>query len=536
MKTIVLILSIILNALPMFSQTLEWHIRDNYVDVEYMGNDLFKVMNSSGKWGIINRRGDLTVDVQHDVITPLVENRALLLDITGQYLKGIVNENGQIIKSFYNNEMLANYKCFCDGMLAYGIDVGSYYMFGYLDIYGNTKITPQYYWAAPFHNGKAVVQYESRNFGLIDTSGRTVLNDNRKFKFMSTPVGNKMLIATGSNRGDKVTLVNVSPDGKLNDIENLEIKTIVKSSTDYKSISCVNGHKYHFDDAMRLIFASTGRSFNQPWVVETPILGSTCFSKVRAEGLWKILYYGTPLMCSSFKDISFCDNEYIIVKNQRNKVGVLKLNLLGKVEVVDVSDRAVFHHYNKSKGYIAFNIKDLLPSTRVQIGIVGLHGNSWEERYTLPDNYRGIYNLPISYFIPAKYFDREATLRLNVNIYLNGMLHKTDVVELKGVHKPAFEVSEAMAPEFSAPDGRASVFFYVQSLESRPSSSTKVEIRGYSDQDLYFSGKNRIDVQIPVIVPLESSKTFSFTVTIKEDNCPPYIKTVKRTVKHYDLQ
>lgn len=56
---------------------MEWHIKDNYVDVKYMGNNLFKVKNSNGKWGVINESGETTVEIQYDSITPLVEKRAL---------------------------------------------------------------------------------------------------------------------------------------------------------------------------------------------------------------------------------------------------------------------------------------------------------------------------------------------------------------------------------------------------------------------------------------------------------------------------
>ena len=80
------------------------------------------------------------------------------MDATGQYLKGIVNEKGQLIKTFNNNERIANYPYFKEGMLAYGVIAGNYYLFGYLDTQGNTCVEPKYYWAAPFSDGKAVVQ------------------------------------------------------------------------------------------------------------------------------------------------------------------------------------------------------------------------------------------------------------------------------------------------------------------------------------------------------------------------------------------
>ena len=100
MKKITIVLLAILYVIPSFSQTMEWHIKDNYVDIQYMGNNLFKVKNSSGKWGVINEYGETTVEIQYDSITPIVENRALLLDATGQFLSGIMNEKGQIIKTY----------------------------------------------------------------------------------------------------------------------------------------------------------------------------------------------------------------------------------------------------------------------------------------------------------------------------------------------------------------------------------------------------------------------------------------------------
>ncbi len=536
MKKIIIALLAILYVIPSFPQTMEWHIKDNYVDVKYMGNNLFKVKNSNGKWGVINEYGETTVEIQYDSITPLVENRALLLDITGQYLKGIINEKGQIIKSFHNNEILANFQYFNEGMLAYGVVAGNYYLFGYLDINGNTRIEPKYFWAAPFNNGKAVIQYKSKNYGLIDKSGGIAINDNRKFKFMSTPVDNKLLIAVGSNRGEKVTLVNLEPNGKLNEIEELEGSTIIRNRSDYKSISCQNGHSYFFDNAMRLISSSTGTTFNEPLVYKNTLSSSSDFKKMREQGSLKVLHSGNTLFQSSFRDISFCNNEYAIVTSQRNTMGVLKLNNNGNISIQNIPSQAEFHHNVAVKGNLAVNINGLLSSSQVQIGVIGLKENNQEEKFNVPAGYSGIYNQAISYFIPATSVDSEVSIPIKVNLYIDGMLCKTETKELTGVHKRAFRVSDANAPEFSDPDGNATITFNVQSLESEPSSSAKVSVSGASNQTKRFNGEELLYFKVPVTIPVESSKTFSFTVTIKEDGCPSYTRTISRTIKHYDLQ
>ena len=543
MKKITIALLAILYVIPSFSQTMEWHIKDNYVDVKYMGNNLFKVKNSSGKWGVINEYGETTVEIQYDSITPIVENRALLLDNTGQFLRGIINEKGQILNTPLNSQMsdnkiFINFPSFKEGMLAYGVEADKYYLFGYLDSNGNTRIAPKYYWAAPFNDGKAVIQYKSKNFGLINKSGGTELNDNRKFKFMSTPVDNKLLIAVGSNRGDEISLVTLGANGKLNEVQKLEKETGYSVNiTDYKTISYQNGHKYYFDNAMRLISSSTGRTFNEPLTDTTSLSSSPDFKKMREQGGWKVLYSGNTLFQSSFRDISFYENEYAIVTSQSNTMGVLKLNNNGNISIQNVPAQAEFYHNATVKGNIAVNISGLFPSSQVQIGVIGLKENNQEEKFNIPaDYYNGIYNKEVSYFIPATSFDSEVNIPIKINLYIDGMLCKTETKTLTGVHKRAFRVSDANAPEFSDPDGNATITFNVQSLESEPSSSAKVIVSGASNQTKHFNGGDLLYFKVPITIPVESSKTFSFTVTIKEEGCPSYTRTISRTIKHYDLQ
>ena len=542
MKKITIALLAILYVIPLFSQTMEWHIKDIYVDVKYMGNNLFKVKNSNGKWGVINEYGQTTVAIQYDSITPIVENRALLLDNTGQFLRGIINEKGQILNTPLNSQMsdnniFVNYSSFNEGMLAYGVVAGNYYLFGYLDSNGNTRIEPMYYWAAPFNDGKAVIQYKSKNFGLINKSGGTELNDNRKFKFMSTPVNNKLLIAVGGNRGDEISLVTLGANGRLNEVEKLEKETGYSVNiTDYKTISYQNGHKYYFDNAMRLISSSRGKTFNEPLTYPTSLSSNPDFKKMKEQGEWKVLLSDKILFQSSFRDILFCGDEYAIITSQRNTMGVLKLNNDGNISMQNIPTQAEFYHNATVKGNIAVNISGLFSSSQVQIGIIGLKENNQEERFDIPIGHNGIYNQEISYFIPATDFDIEVNLPIIINLYIDGMLCQTETKTLTGVHKRAFRISDASAPEFSDPDGNATITFNVQSLESEPSSSAKVIVSGASNQTKRFNGEDLLYFKVPVTIPAEGSKKFSFTVTIKEDGCPSFTRTISRTIKHYDLQ
>ena len=86
------------------------------------------------------------------------------------------------------------------------------------------------------------------------------------------------------------------------------------------------------------------------------------------------------------------------------------------------------------------------------------------------------------------------------------------------------------------PDGNATISFSAQSLESMPSSSAKVMISGMTNQTKRFNGEEWVYFKVPVTVPVDAEKTFSFTVTIKEEGCPSYTRTIERTIKHYNLQ
>ena len=535
MKRIAIALLAILYIIPSFSQTLEWHIKANYADVCYMGNNLFKVKNTNGKWGIINEHCETTVEVKYDSITPFVENRALLLDISGQcYIKGIVNENGKIIQTFHNNEIIANNN-FCEGMLAYGVPKGQYYLFGYMDTNGKACIEPQFYWAAPFNGGKAVIQHKTKNFGLINKVGHVELYHNSVFKFMSSPVNNRLLIATSSSRGDKVILAELEQGGKLKEIEVLEKGTIVTPSADLKSISCHNGHVYHFDNAMRLISSSTGRKFNAPLTSNVDLPKSTRFNKTRELGGWKIQHSGKTLTTCSFEEITFCSDEYAIVTSQQNKMGVLKLNKNGNITIQNVPGRVEFYHNAAVKKNLAININGLNPKSQVQIGIVGLKENNQEERYNIQPGYNGIYNQEISYFIPGNNYDSEVELPIKVNLYIDGMLYKTETRDLTAVHKKGFEVSAIQSKEYSESDGTSTVRFYVKSLGGIPSSAL-ISVTGATNQKKQFKDNETVKFETTVTVPEEEEKTFYFTVTIKEEGCPSYTQNLKCTIKNYYLQ
>ena len=106
MKKIILIFLMLICTSYLMAQSMEWLCRPGiYSDIQYMGFDLFKVKDSMGKWGVVSAQGKEVLSVRCDSITHFVENRALVLDKSGQRIIGILDSNGSMVKSFEDEEI-----------------------------------------------------------------------------------------------------------------------------------------------------------------------------------------------------------------------------------------------------------------------------------------------------------------------------------------------------------------------------------------------------------------------------------------------
>lgn len=534
--SIVIILCAVI--IPTYGQTMEWHIRGDYVEIEYMGNHLFKVKTSTNKWGIINEYGHLSVETKFDSITPFVEGRSLLLDYTGRFLKGIINEKGQMIKSFNNDELVANYPYYSEGLLAYGVVEGSQYRFGYLDIHGNKCIDTKYYWAAPFCEGKAVVHHTSGNYGIIDKTGRSILVDNRNFNFISSLDNNTMLVAYASNRGGKVELSRLEPNGRLTTLRVIEQNGTISRASDYKSIrSRASGTTYYFDDAMRLVSSSLGNEYNSPI---SPVKGTTFSSSILGSQLspqgWMITYNGAVLLQHPFLSVECCSDEYAIVSDQFHRKSVLKLNRMGKLWIQEFPSELVYHHNKPQKAAIIVGVEGIHPETVISMKIKGIEG---AEDMHIPAGYTGLYKQDISYFIPSTKLNSIVSLPIQIEMYIGGMMYQETNYVLTGKHEKGFRLpsyKEVLSPEFTDAEGKATIVFDVESI-GVPSSSARVSVSGdLSSKSRYFEGNNRLSYSFDVVVPEDEQKTFSFKIAVKEKGCPTQEVTITKTIKNYFLQ
>ena len=176
MKKILLFVLCSLSLTDLMAQSMEWLCHPGkYTNIHYMGNDLFKVKNSTNKWGVISADGKEVLSIKYDSITSFVEDRALILDKSGHRIIGILDQNGETIKSFDKEKVFTtNYPFYKEGLLPYKESNG---LCGYINVHGIISIKARFYLAAPFQNGYATVQYADGDgyFGLINKSGGSAI-------------------------------------------------------------------------------------------------------------------------------------------------------------------------------------------------------------------------------------------------------------------------------------------------------------------------------------------------------------------------
>ena len=281
------------------AQSMEWLCRPGkFSDIQYMGYDLFKVKNNEGKWGIFSAEGKQVLDVKYDSITSFVEGRALILDKAGHRIIGILDQNGEILKSFENDQIFATaYPYYKEGLLSYKEKNG---LCGYINSQGIISIKARFYLAAPFQNGIATVQHADGDgyFGLINKSGGSAIISDTKYKFLSSMVDGQLLAVTSSSRGGDLLRIMRLDVNQLKATKTLESKMFVDLSDDFTYLVSQNGHHYYIDNQWRI--SGANYKYSLPYKIDDKLTFITesaeLLSKQESKNGIQITYMGKLLM------------------------------------------------------------------------------------------------------------------------------------------------------------------------------------------------------------------------------------------------
>lgn len=523
----VILAGCILGTVSAAAQSMDWLCHPGeYTQIEYIGEDLFKVQTPKGKWGIMHANGEMRINADFDSITPFVENRALLLDKSGKRLLGLVATDGKIIKDFTNDEIyVSRYPNFKEGRLSFGRRDGLY---GYMNDMGVTVIEPQYYLAAPFQDGVAAVQYTSEDYGLINKAGRSVIVSNERYPFISSPVNNQVFAIRGSRKGaDQLVLMKI--DGtNLKKQKVFEDGMNIWLSDDFSSIECQLGHTYELDNQWRVKSAS--HKAQLPVIEDEPARviteSTTILSKVVSEGGMKITYLGNPIMDYAFPDVSTFDKMYAVVKSKDGKVGVLKLNPSAAITINASTEPTILSHNEMVDVILDVDLVDVDPSK------IKWYRNDqgWLTHSTL-EQVNGQWKLRMPYFRASESYDSIVSETVDIAITYDGLDWLHQFVEVKSMHAPGYNVS-LTGSDTTDDNGRTNLLLHVKTHNGNTANGT-ISVNGGSPVALSGTSKT---ITIPVTVPEGSSKTFTYSLAIKENGCPDYTTRVSKTVRHIAKQ
>ena len=541
MKKLLLFLLVSFSISHLMAQSMEWLCRPGkFSDIQYMGFDLFKVRNNVDKWGIVSAEGKEVLDVEYDSITPFVENRALIMDEAGRRILGILDTNGDIIKSFENEEIYAtSYPYYKDGLLGYKERNG---LCGYINSMGRISISARFYLAAPFQDGVATVQYADGDgyYGLINKSGGSAIISDTKYKYLSSVVDGQLLAVTSSSRGGDLLRIMRLDVNRLKATKTLESKMFVDLSDDFTYLVSQNGHHYFIDNQWRI----TGANYNlrlpyqivdqQTFITESAEL----LSKQYSEDGVQITYMGKPILEHSFDKVETYEKKYAIVCAKDKTIGILKLNPSAGIEVIEPTRVFVFNH-NPLPPVLTANLDEIEPEQYIEVPVDIKDVNTEQLKcYINEDGYlryaplkqqNGVWKLHLPYFQSDTKFDNIVSNTIDIAVTYDGLdwMHRS--VKLLTKHEPGYDI-EVSGNNATNESGQGFIEIIVQSIKGVPNRQIRVDVTGH--ETVYFKGDKKV-ISIPVSgIPEGKSRTFTYTVTVAEEGCPIIKKAVSKTISH----
>lgn len=506
------------------AQSMDWLCRPGeYSQIQYLGFDLFKVKTPQGKWGILHSNGDMRIEADFDSITEFKEQRALLLDKAGKRLLGIVDSQGELVKDLKQDELLVpRYPYYKEGRLAVSTKDGLY---GFLNEQGSFAVAPQFYFAAPFQNGIAAVKYPNNDYGLINRSGRSVIVSDKHYPFISSPVDGKVLVFRGSRKGgDQLVIMRIEGTSLKKD-KVLEDGMNIWLSDDFSTIECQLGHTYHIDNQWRV--SSSSHNVQLPKVEpDLPLFvteNTTVLGKVEDEKGEKITYLGNPIMDFPFQHVSTFDKSYAVVHSKEGKIGVLKLNPSAAITIKSTQPTVTYHHNELRDIILDVDLVDVDPSK-----IKWYRNDQGWLTHSKLEQVGGEWKLRMPYFKSSDAYGKEETETVDIAITYDGLDWLHQYVDVTSQHSPGYEVA-LTGSEVTGENGKTVLNLQIKAINAKESPKGMISING--GKPIAMDNRTKT-IPLAVTVPEGMSKSFTYTIDIKEEGCPSFSTKVSKNVNN----
>lgn len=523
MKSKFLILCLcVMSSLGMEAQVMEWVIKPTYKDIVSMGGDLYKVKGSNGKWGVYNvAKGEQTIVVEYDSITPLIENRALILDKTGLKLYGILSESGSEVTPLKpasqepDYVVMPDYPYYSEGLLVVGqipSGSGGNCLFGYVDKQGKGVIAFDNYYASPFNNGLAMIWTKKKTYRLINKQGVSQYQGNDDVRFISNPKDGEFLLVTGNKvrkarmDGNKFkTIKEINTGGRIVD---------VADATRYNKISCRGGDTFRFDKAFH--FIENGNEANYSVVLSEK---SSRLTKTRVGRQYGLNYNSKQLLPEQFKNVYIYNDEYALVTMSDGTKGLLQYNPSGKISISGPKNTIEFAHNTNKMVPVTVSCSGMYCSNPV----VELTCNGSTERCN------GNGQVQFSFYEGHNNTYNFTTKQMTVDMMVDKLNYGSRTFEVRSSHIDGYKIGNISIPAYSNMNGIATVTVKIDAINGTPSSSARATVNGTTKS---FNGQSSLSFSIPVSVPQGGTKSVSIGIRVSEDGCPNWTAIQYGTVQH----
>lgn len=515
-------LFIFMSSLGMKAQVMEWVIKPIYKDIVPMGGDLYKVKGSNGKWGVYNvAKEEQTIVAEYDSITPLVDNRALILDKTGLKLYGIVSESGSEVMSLKPASkepdfvVMPDYPYYSEGLLVVGqipSGRGGNCLFGYVDKQGKGVIAFDNYYACPFNNELAMVWTKKKTYRLINKQGVSQYQGNEDVRFISNPKDGEFLLVTGNKvrkarmDGNKFkTIREINTGGRIVD---------VADATRYNNISCRGGDTFRFDKAFHYI--ENGNEGNYSVAIPEK---SSSLTKVRAGKQYGLNYNSKQLLIEQFKNVYIYNDEYALVTMQDGTKGLLQYNPSGELSVSGPNYTIEFAHNNDQ----------MVPVT---VSCSGMYNNKPEVELTCngtTERCNDYGQVQFSFYEGHDKTSISTTKQMTVDMMVDKLNYGSRAFKIESLHTDGYRLGNVRIPAYSKKNGSATVSVTLHAINGTPSSSAKATVNGTTKS---FNGQSSLSFSIPVSVPQGGTKSVSINIRVTEDGCPTWTASKSGIIQH----
>ena len=249
---------------------------------------------------------------------------------------------------------------------------------------------------------------------------------------------------------------------------------------------------------------------------------------------------GKPILEHAFNNVETYEKKYAIVSAKDKSIGVLKLNPSAGIEII-APTRVVDFYHNPLPINLSANLDEITPTQYVEAQVDLKDVNPSQLKCYINDNgylryaplkkQGELWKLNLPYFYADTKFGNVVSNDIDVAITYDGLEWMHRRITISSKHESGFNV-QLDGNSTTNSKGKGNIFINIKSINGIAASSAKVEVSGPNIK-IKQTIKDQITIiPVTVYVPEGDSKTFSYTITIREEGCPTIKKTLSKTISN----